>query len=128
VLNNPISRIDPFGLDSRSLCLNPANAAACVEASYITAQQGAAIERARNAVKGLAEIVAAAICGKDIDCKLWLTLLDQQYARLKLIESKGGIIEAEALEYNEMVDTFCDHCPWLCSKAKKIEVGKRIIH
>ena len=123
---NPVSRIDPKGLQTPALCLNPANAEACAAAGEITEAQAAAIARAARVAARLAAITAAAVCMKDVDCEEWLNLLNQNFARLQYIESRGGQVEAEKLEHNEMVETFCSHCPSHCSRANTF--GPRRIH
>lgn len=55
----------------------------------------------------------------DVDCEEWLGLLNQNYARLVFIESKGGNVEAEKLQHNASVDTFCASCPTDCGRAMK---------
>jgi uncharacterized protein RhaS with RHS repeats len=127
VLNNPLSLGAPLGLaSSMTLCLNPANAAACAEAGEITAARADAIIKAAKAAAGLGAIAAAVVCAKDVDCEEWLKLLNQNYARLVYIESKGGQVEAEKLEHDEMVDTFCSHCASECLRASRFD--RRIIH
>ena len=123
---NPISNVDPRGLQTPALCLNPANAAACAAAGEISEAQAAAIARAMQISARLAAIVAAATCMKDVDCEEWLELLNQNFTRLVYIESKGGQVEAEKLEHDKMVDTFCSHCASQCSRASRFD--RRIIH
>jgi RHS repeat-associated protein len=55
---NPILAFDERGLDSRTLCLNPANLPACVAAGEITAAQAAAIRAAALAAAKRAAILA----------------------------------------------------------------------
>jgi RHS repeat-associated protein len=57
---NPVSRIDPKGLQTPALCLNPANVEACAEAGEISAAQADALRRA--AAKAAAAAAAAAAC------------------------------------------------------------------
>ena len=57
---NPVSRIDPKGLQTPALCLNPANVEACAEAGEITAAQADALRRAAS--KAAAAAAAAAAC------------------------------------------------------------------
>jgi len=47
VLNNPLSRIEPRGLQTPALCLNPANAAACAAAGEIS--EGTAVHEELSA-------------------------------------------------------------------------------
>jgi RHS repeat-associated protein len=122
----PTMRVDPRGLQTPALCLNPANAAACAAAGEISEVQAAAIARALQISARLAAIVAAATCAKDINCEEWLGLLNQNFARLVYIESKGGHVEAEKLEHDRMVDTFCSHCASQCSRASRFD--RRIVH
>jgi uncharacterized protein RhaS with RHS repeats len=123
---NPVMRMDPQGLQTPALCLNPVNAEACAAAGEISEAQAAAIARAARVTARLAAITAAAVCMKDVDCEEWLNLLNQNYARLQYIESKGGQVDAEKLEHNQMVETFCGHCPTHCSRANTF--GPRRIH
>jgi RHS repeat-associated protein len=123
---NPISHVDPFGLSTLILCANPVNVEACVAAGEITAAQAQAVLNAAKITARLATIVAAASCMKDVDCEEWLDLLNQNYARLEFMESRGGQVEAEKLDHNKMVETFCTHCPTHCSRANTF--GPRRIH
>jgi uncharacterized protein RhaS with RHS repeats len=126
VMSSPLLRRDPMGLGSSlALCLNPASAAACAEAGEITFAQADAIAKAAKAATALGAIVAGMVCGKDIECEEWLTLLNQNYSRLVFIESRGGNAEAEKLEHDQMVDMFCEHCVKECSRANRF---KRTVH
>lgn len=76
VLNNPISRIDPRGLQTPALCLNPANVEACAAAGEISDAVAAAVkEAAKRSAKRAAAILAGYAAGremckdKDEDCK-----------------------------------------------------------
>lgn len=122
---SPLMHIDPRGLSTLSLCLNPANAAACAEAGEITAAQARAIQQAATVSAALAALVAKLACKSDVDCEEWLNLLNQNYSRLVYIESRGGNVEAEKLDHDQMVDTFCEHCVSECSRANRF---KRTIH
>jgi hypothetical protein len=63
---------------------------------------------------------------KDVDCEEWLELLNTNYQRLLYIESRGGRVEAEKIEHNLMVDTFCKYCASQCSRADRF--GRRRIN
>jgi hypothetical protein len=120
----PTMRVDPLGLQTPALCLNPANVETCAAAGEMTEAQAQAIQRAVQTAKALAAISSALSCHKDVDCEEWLELLNLDYARLVFIESKGGNVEKEKLEHDRMVDTFCNHCASECSRADRFDRGR----
>jgi uncharacterized protein RhaS with RHS repeats len=69
VYANPVSRIDPRGLQTPALCLNPANAAACAAAGEISEGTAAAVAAAakRSAARAAAILLGYA-AGREI-CK-----------------------------------------------------------
>ena len=121
----PTTRLDPQGLQSPAVCLTPAGAPSCAEIGWMTQAQAQLIENAANVAKGLAAITAAIVCHKDVDCEEWLELLNLNYARLVFIESRGGKVENEKREHDQMVDTFCERCPGDCSRADRFDKGTK---
>jgi RHS repeat-associated protein len=80
--------------------------------------------RAASSAAGVAVKAIKNFCTSEDDnpdCEEWLDVLNQNFARLAFIESRGGNIEAEKLQHNSSVDTFCSSCPGECSRASRFK-------
>jgi hypothetical protein len=66
----------------------------------------------QKAIEGIGDAVTQ-LCETDdeddVDCEEWLDLLGQNYAHIVFLESSGRNVQAEKLEYDQMVNTFCTY-------------------
>jgi RHS repeat-associated protein len=89
----PTMRVDPQGLQSPAICLNPVNAPSCAAAGWISEAQAQAIEKAVEIARGLAAVATAISCHKDVDCEEWLELLNDEYLLIEVMEKLGRSVE-----------------------------------
>jgi RHS repeat-associated protein len=125
---NPIRNVDPTGL-LLQVCATPVTAPACLEAAAGFVNTVGALIALYNMSDADNLPSDEGECGTeddDTDCEEWLTLLNENYARLVLIESRGGNVNAEKQEHNQSVETFCTFCPTECNRAFRF--GPRILH
>jgi uncharacterized protein RhaS with RHS repeats len=64
---NSVSRVDPLGLQTPAICLNPVNVESCVAAGEISEAQAEVLRRSAKAAAAAAAVAAAKSACKDSD-------------------------------------------------------------